>query len=161
MSKRVIKIAAIAVGAILAVGLFALLVGPFLIPVAPLEGLATAQQVASAESRFLTVPFTGTDGIDIHYLDGGPDGADTGANAGDDAPTFVLLNGSLFNAFTWSDRELVISRKTTSSPLSPKTLWAARADSSDIWRSPETPPPRTPILIFFSLSSNISTMSSE
>ena len=100
MSKRVIKIAAITVGAILAVGLIVLLVGPFLIPVSPLEGLATPQQVAPAESQFLTVPFTGTDGIDIHYLS---DGSDRAAAEGDDAPTFVLLHGSLFNAFTWSE----------------------------------------------------------
>jgi hypothetical protein len=39
-----------------------------LIPVAPLENLASAQTVAPSESQFVTIPFDGTDGIDIHYL---------------------------------------------------------------------------------------------
>jgi len=63
-----------------------------MIPVTPLDKLATAQAVAAPESQFVTIPFDGTDGIDIHYL--------AGDVAGQDEPTFVLLNGSNFNAFT-------------------------------------------------------------
>jgi len=68
---------------------------PLLIPVAPLENLASAASVAPPESQFVTIPFDGTDGIDIHYL------ADEIADDGE--PTFVLLHGSNFNAFTWNE----------------------------------------------------------
>jgi pimeloyl-ACP methyl ester carboxylesterase len=68
---------------------------PLLIPVAPLENLASAASVAPPESQFVTLPFDGTDGIDIHYL------ADEAAEDGE--PTFVLLHGSNFNAFTWNE----------------------------------------------------------
>jgi len=89
--KTMLKIVGVAVFVIIAL----LAVGPFLVPVRPLEGLASAQQVAPSDSEFVTIPFEGTDGIDIHYLDEGSDSA--GAK-----PTFVLLHGSLFNAFTWN-----------------------------------------------------------
>lgn len=68
---------------------------PFLIPISPLENLRTPQAIAQAESQFVTIPFAGTDGIDIHYL---ADEAKT-----EDEPTFVLLHGSLFNSFTWNE----------------------------------------------------------
>lgn len=68
---------------------------PFLIPISPLENLRTTQTIAQAESQFVTIPFAGTDGIDIHYL---ADEAKT-----EDEPTFVLLHGSLFNSFTWNE----------------------------------------------------------
>lgn len=68
---------------------------PLLVPIAPLENLASAQAVAPPESQFVTIPFAGTDGIDIHYL------ADDAAGEGE--PTFVLLHGSNFNAFTWNE----------------------------------------------------------
>ena len=68
---------------------------PFLIPISPLENLNTPQSAAQPESQFVTIPFAGTDGIDIHVI------ADD-AQA-DDEPTFVLLHGSLFNAFTWNE----------------------------------------------------------
>ena len=48
-----------------------LVVGPFFIKVTPLEGLSSPAQAASGESKFITIPFEGTDGIDIHYLEGG------------------------------------------------------------------------------------------
>ena len=68
---------------------------PLLIPVSPLENLQSAQSVALSESQFMTIPFAGTDGIDIHYL------ADDVQDS--DETTFVLLHGSLFNAFTWNE----------------------------------------------------------
>jgi pimeloyl-ACP methyl ester carboxylesterase len=71
-------------------------IGPFLIPVNALEDLVSAQQVASNDSNFITIPFAGTDGIDIHYL------ADE-ADAAGEAPTYVLLHGSMFNAYTWNE----------------------------------------------------------
>lgn len=68
---------------------------PFLIPISPLENLRTPQSVALSESQFITIAFEGTDGIDIHYF------ADNVQE--DSEPTFVLLHGSLFNAFTWNE----------------------------------------------------------
>jgi pimeloyl-ACP methyl ester carboxylesterase len=76
----------------------ALVLGPFLIPSSPIPGLTGARAAAGEASRFLRIPFPGTDGIDIHYLVAGAD-ADAGA------PAFVLLHGFTFNAFTW-DRVL-------------------------------------------------------
>ena len=68
MKKRVLKTVAIILGALIVLIILLLAVGPFLIPVRPLEGLAPAQQVAAADSQFVTIPFDGTDGINIHYL---------------------------------------------------------------------------------------------
>lgn len=68
---------------------------PFLVPISPLENLRSAQDVAEPESKFLTIPFEGTEGIEIHYL------ADVPQEEGE--PTFVLLHGSVFNAFTWNE----------------------------------------------------------
>ena len=68
---------------------------PLLIPIAPLEGVGSIEQAAAPESRFITIPFEGPDGIDIHYP------ADETWSK--DEPTFVLLHGSNFNAFTWNE----------------------------------------------------------
>jgi pimeloyl-ACP methyl ester carboxylesterase len=68
---------------------------PFLVPVAPLENVVSAEQAAAPTSQFVTIPFEGTDGIDIHYL---TDQIEDGSE-----PTFVLLHGSVFNAFTWNE----------------------------------------------------------
>lgn len=96
MKKRVLKTVAIILGTLIVLIILLLAVGPFLIPVRPLEGLAPAQQVAAADSQFVTIPFDGTDGINIHYLANELDTADG-------APTYVLIHGSLFNAFTWNE----------------------------------------------------------
>jgi pimeloyl-ACP methyl ester carboxylesterase len=96
MNKRFFKILATILGAIIVLMTLLLAVGPFLIPITPLEGLVPAQQLATNESKFITVPFAGTDGIDIHYIANEPESTDEG-------PTFVLLHGSLFNVFTWNE----------------------------------------------------------
>jgi pimeloyl-ACP methyl ester carboxylesterase len=96
MSKRFFKILAMILGAIIIFMILLLAVGPFLIPSTPLEGLVSAQQVATNDSQFITVPFEGTDGLDIHYI-----ASELGST--DKEPTFVLLHGSLFNAFTWNE----------------------------------------------------------
>ncbi len=96
MNKRFLKRLAKILGVIFILIILLFAVGPFLIPVAPLEGLASAQQVATNESKFITIPFSGTDGIDIHYMS-------NNTNATDDTPTFVLLHGSNFNSYTWTE----------------------------------------------------------
>ena len=94
MNRRFIKNVARILGVIIVITVMLLVVGPFLIPVTPPEGLVSAQQAATDESQFISIPFDGTDGIDIHYI---ADGVESPV----EAPTFVLLHGSLFNAFTW------------------------------------------------------------
>jgi pimeloyl-ACP methyl ester carboxylesterase len=96
MNNRFLKILAKILGAIVVLVILLLVAGPFLIPIAPLEGLVSAQQVATNDSKFITVPFDGTDGLDIHYM------ANELETTGDE-PTFVLLHGSLFNVFTWNE----------------------------------------------------------
>ena len=69
-------------------------IGPFFVPISPLENVGSAQAAAAPESQFITIPFTGTDGIEMHYLADRPE---------DEAePTFVLLHGSVYNSFTWN-----------------------------------------------------------
>lgn len=86
--KRLLKIILI----ILAVVLLIVLVGPFLVPVRPLEGLQPPEALAQENSQFLTLPYPGTDGIDIHYR---------AAGAGE--PAFVLLHGFAGSLFTWDE----------------------------------------------------------
>ncbi len=95
MKKIFSRIGKVAV-AIAVLLILAMLVGPFLVPVNPLEGLSTVEQVASDQSKFITIPYAGTDGIDIHYLS---DEDESSAKE----PTFVLLHGSNFNAYTWTE----------------------------------------------------------
>ncbi|HAX69640.1 MAG TPA: alpha/beta hydrolase, partial [Anaerolineae bacterium] len=58
MKNRFLKI----IGSIFAVLLILLLVGPFLIPVPPLENTVPAESLADADSQFTEV-----NGIDVHY----------------------------------------------------------------------------------------------
>jgi pimeloyl-ACP methyl ester carboxylesterase len=104
VNKRILKILAIILGTIIFLGILLVSVGPFLIPIEPEEGLLPADQAAAVDSKFLTIPFSGTDGIEIHYLEKGSD-------AGSGSPTFVLLHGSNFNAFTWSEVIDFLSQK--------------------------------------------------
>lgn len=85
----------IILGSLLTLGLLVLLLGPFLISSQPQKGLESAQAVATEDSRFVTIPFAGTAGLKLHYLE-----ADGGG--GENAPTFVLLHGFTFNAYTWN-----------------------------------------------------------
>jgi len=96
MNKRFLKILAMILGAIIILMILLLAVGPFLIPITDLEGLVSPQQVATNESKFITVSFEGTNGLDIHYIA-------SESESVNEKPTFVLLHGSLFNAFTWNE----------------------------------------------------------
>lgn len=86
--KRFLKWAGIA----LSILVLAVLIVPFLIPVKPLEGLAASRDLASAADRFITLPFEGTDGVDIRYVEAGDPAAER---------TFILIHGSVFNSATW------------------------------------------------------------
>jgi len=95
MKKRFGKTLVKILGVIFLLFTLLLVVGPFLIPVTPLEGLASAEELAASERKFITIPFAGTEGIEIHYQS-------NDLNATDNLPTFVLLHGSNFNSYTWT-----------------------------------------------------------
>ncbi len=89
---------ALAISLLLFIALVAALAAilPWLIPTDPLPGLAQARSVATPASHFVTIPFDGTGGLDIHYLTGSGVG-------GPQTPNFLLLHGFTFNAFTWDE----------------------------------------------------------
>jgi pimeloyl-ACP methyl ester carboxylesterase len=105
---------------IIALGLIALAVGPLLVDPTPATGATSAKAVARPESRFVNVPFAGTDGIELHFLEqGGPlpqaqgqvatpattpvaNQQTTSARSAPGTFAFVLLHGFTFNAFTWN-----------------------------------------------------------
>lgn len=62
-------------------------VGPFLIPVPPLEGLQTVEELADPDSQFVEV-----NGLSVHYKEMGQGG-----------PTFILLHGFGASLFSWRE----------------------------------------------------------
>lgn len=67
--------------------LLALLVGPFLVPVPPLEGTRSERELADPDSKFVEV-----NGLSVHYKEMG-----TGQ------PVFILLHGFGASAFSWRE----------------------------------------------------------
>jgi pimeloyl-ACP methyl ester carboxylesterase len=67
----------------------AITVGPFLIPVPPLEGTVSERELADPDSKFIDV-----NGLNVHYKE-----------MGQGEPTFILLHG--FGASTYSWREVM------------------------------------------------------
>jgi pimeloyl-ACP methyl ester carboxylesterase len=66
---------------------FLVVVGPFFIPVRPLEGLVPPQQLADPDSQFMEV-----DGLQFHYKD-----------AGEGRPAMILLHGFSSSEFSWRE----------------------------------------------------------
>jgi pimeloyl-ACP methyl ester carboxylesterase len=89
MGKRVLLV----LGVILVLLLGAAALLPFLIPAATIQPQGTARAAATPESRFVSIPFPGTPGIEVHYLER-PGAPATGHS-------FLLLHGFTFNSFTW------------------------------------------------------------
>jgi pimeloyl-ACP methyl ester carboxylesterase len=83
--KKGWKIALIALAALLVL----VLVGPFLVPVAPLEGMVPVRELAGPEGDFVEI-----NGLDVYYQ-----------RRGQGDPTFILLHG--FGASTFSWREVI------------------------------------------------------
>ena len=77
------RTALILVGALLAL----LIIGPFLIPVPPLEGTVPPQQLADPDSRFIEI-----NGLAVHYK-----------QLGQGQPTFILLHGFGASLFSWRE----------------------------------------------------------
>jgi len=82
---------------LVAVAIIAAAVGPLLIDPTPAPGASSAKVIAGPGSKFIDIPFRGTDGLTLHYLERSPS-----THAAAEAPTFVLLHGFTFNAFTWN-----------------------------------------------------------
>ncbi|MBK8782195.1 MAG: alpha/beta hydrolase [Anaerolineales bacterium] len=82
-SKRFFR----AAGIILVALILILSIGPFLIPVPPLENTVPAEQLADTDSKFIKV-----NGINIHYK-----------TWGQGEPTFVLLHGFGASIFSWRE----------------------------------------------------------
>ncbi|MFZ5883603.1 MAG: alpha/beta fold hydrolase [Chloroflexota bacterium] len=72
---------------LLAALLLLLLVGPFLVPVPPLENTVPVGELTDPDSRFIEV-----NGIDIHYK-----------RYGQGEPTFILLHGFGASLFSWRE----------------------------------------------------------
>ncbi len=81
--KRPLRGLLITLGVVLAI----LLIGPFLVPVPPLEETVPPEQLADPDSRFVEV-----NGINIHYK-----------MAGEGEPVFILLHGFAASTFSWRE----------------------------------------------------------
>lgn len=71
--------------AVIAMLLLVLLVGPFLVPVPPLEGTLPPQALADADSQFIEI-----NGLDVHVK-----------TLGQGEPVFVLLHGFGASLYSW------------------------------------------------------------
>jgi pimeloyl-ACP methyl ester carboxylesterase len=78
--KRIAKITALTI-------LILLFVGPFLVPVPPLENTVPVEQLTDPDSRFIEV-----NGINVHYK-----------TYGQGEPTFILLHGFGASLFSWRE----------------------------------------------------------
>ena len=91
MLRRLVQV----LGALLVLAIGAAVFVPLLISAETVQPQGTAREAATPETRFATIQFAGTPGIEIHYLDRpGPQGAS--------GPAFMLLHGFTFNSFTWA-----------------------------------------------------------
>jgi pimeloyl-ACP methyl ester carboxylesterase len=75
---------------ILILALVVVLVGPFLIPIPPLEGAVPPEQLADADSQFIEV-----NGVNVHYKEYGQ------GQPGE--PALVLLHGFASSTYSWRE----------------------------------------------------------
>lgn len=81
--KRLGRILGIVIGVLL----LAALVGPFLVPVPPLEGTVPPEELADPDSRFIDL-----NGLRVHYKE-----------TGEGEPALVLLHGFAASTFSWRE----------------------------------------------------------
>ena len=74
-------------GIILTVLALIVLIGPFLVPVPPLENTVPVEQLVDADSKFVEV-----NGVNVHYK-----------TWGEGEPTFILLHGFGASLFSWRE----------------------------------------------------------
>ena len=81
--KKILRTLGIMFGILLLI----LAIGPFLIPVPPLENTVPAEQLADADSKFIEV-----NGLNVHYK-----------TYGEGEPVFILLHGFGASLFSWHE----------------------------------------------------------
>ncbi len=74
-------------GSILLILLVIVLIGPFFVPVPPLENTVSAESLADEDSKFIEV-----NGVNVHYK-----------TYGEGKPTFILLHGFGASLFSWRE----------------------------------------------------------
>ena len=74
-------------GIILTILALIVLIGPFLVPVPPLENTVPVEQLVDADSKFVEV-----NGVNVHYK-----------TWGEGEPTFILLHGFGASLFSWRE----------------------------------------------------------
>jgi pimeloyl-ACP methyl ester carboxylesterase len=88
--KKVLKI----LGIIVVVFTVLLLVVPFFIPIEGETGLSDNQDLVNVNGDFVTIPFEGTDGIEMYY--------EFTPSSSDSTQNFILIHGSMYNAQSWN-----------------------------------------------------------
>lgn len=88
--KKVLKI----LGITLVVFTILLLVIPFVIPIEGEAGLSEKEDLVNDNGNFVTIPFKGTDGIDIYY--------EFTPSISDSTQNFILIHGSMYNSQSWN-----------------------------------------------------------
>ncbi len=93
MIKKIIKILLWLIGLTLLILVAVVALAPFLISTQSLQSTGSAANAALAESQFIDIPYTGSDGIELHYLDLQGDK--------DCGQAFVALHGFTMNLSSW------------------------------------------------------------
>jgi pimeloyl-ACP methyl ester carboxylesterase len=88
--KKVLKI----LGIMFVVFTVLLLFVPFAIPIEGETGLSENQDLVNDNGDFVTIPFAGTNGIDIYY--------EFTPSTSDSTQNFILIHGSMYNSQTWN-----------------------------------------------------------
>jgi pimeloyl-ACP methyl ester carboxylesterase len=73
--------------ALIGLAMLALLVGPLIVPIPPIQGVVPPQQLADPDSRFVEI-----NGMDVHYK-----------TAGQGEPALILLHGFGASIFSWRE----------------------------------------------------------
>jgi pimeloyl-ACP methyl ester carboxylesterase len=84
---KILKIFGIVLGSLILLAVLAFLIVPFLIPVPPLEGIQSVEQLADADSKFVQI-----NSLSVHYKERG---------AGE--PVIILLHGFGANTYSWRE----------------------------------------------------------
>lgn len=91
------------IGIVLGVLLLLSIVVPLFIPVEGEIGLAEPHELIEDNGAIVTIPFDGTDGLDIYY--------NYSVSEDHSDKNFILLHGSLYNSKTWREVMVYFSKK--------------------------------------------------
>lgn len=88
--KKVLKITLITLGVIIVL----ILTVPFAIPIEGETGLYKKEDLVNDNGGFVTIPFEGTDGIELYY--------EYTPSKSASSQNFILIHGSMYNTQTWN-----------------------------------------------------------